>query len=43
MDELPVYEVRDGAYLISTDVALIDLDAVERFLRASYWAAERTR
>jgi GNAT superfamily N-acetyltransferase len=43
VDELPVYEVRDGAYLISTDVALIDLDAVERFLRASYWAAERTR
>lgn len=43
MDELPPYEVRKGPYLISTDAALIDLDAVERFLRASYWAAERTR
>lgn len=43
MDELSPYEVRKGPYLISTDAALIDLDAVERFLRASYWAAERTR
>ena len=38
-----MHAVTDGPYLVSTDVSLIDLDAVERFLRASYWAAERTR
>ena len=33
---------RDG-FEISSDPARLDLDAVERFLRASYWAANRTR
>ncbi|MGC1381422.1 MAG: GNAT family N-acetyltransferase [Candidatus Baltobacteraceae bacterium] len=33
---------RDG-FLISTEPARLDLDAVERLLRGSYWAAERSR
>jgi GNAT superfamily N-acetyltransferase len=37
------FEVRKGQYEISTDPARIDIDTVERFLRASYWAANRSR
>jgi GNAT superfamily N-acetyltransferase len=34
-------EWRRGDYVISTDPSLLDLDAVQGFLRRSYWAAER--
>ena len=37
------FESEQGPYQISTDPARIDVDAVERFLRASYWAANRSR
>jgi GNAT superfamily N-acetyltransferase len=37
------YEAHNGAYDISTDPARINIDAVERFLGASYWAANRSR
>ena len=33
---------RDG-FEISTDPARLDLDAVERLMRTSYWAGERSR
>jgi N-acetylglutamate synthase-like GNAT family acetyltransferase len=33
---------RDG-FLISTDPRRLDLDAIERLLRGSYWAAGRSR
>jgi GNAT superfamily N-acetyltransferase len=36
-------EVRRDSLLISTDPALIDLDAVCGFLSRSYWASARTR
>ena len=32
-----------GDYELSSDPARLDLDRVESFLRASYWAAERPR
>lgn len=32
-----------GEYEISDDPARLDLDAVERLLRGTYWAAERSR
>lgn len=32
------WEWRKGKYLISTDPRLIDVEAVHRFLAASYWA-----
>jgi GNAT superfamily N-acetyltransferase len=32
-----------GEYLISTDRARLDLDAIHGFLACSYWAAERSR
>jgi GNAT superfamily N-acetyltransferase len=37
------FETQNGPYQISTDPARIEIDAVERFLRASYWAANRSR
>ena len=37
------FVTENGPYQISTDPARIDIDAVERFLRASYWAANRSR
>ena len=37
------FEVQNGPYQISTDPARIDIEAVERFLRASYWAANQSR
>jgi len=37
------YTVQHGNYEISCDPARIDVDAVEQFLRASYWAPERSR
>jgi GNAT superfamily N-acetyltransferase len=40
-DEL-LETTRDG-FVVSTDPNRLDLDAVERFLRASYWAADRPR
>lgn len=48
MDEIarvqaPPFDRRRGELLISTDPALLDVDAVERFLRASYWAPDRPR
>ncbi|HLY01679.1 MAG TPA: GNAT family N-acetyltransferase [Candidatus Cybelea sp.] len=33
---------RDG-FFISTDPRRLDLDAIERLLRSSYWASERSR
>jgi GNAT superfamily N-acetyltransferase len=30
-------------FIISTDPARLDLDAIERLLRGSYWASERSR
>lgn len=36
-------ESPNGSFQISTDPARFDIDAVERFLRASYWAANRSR
>lgn len=38
----PSEVVRDG-FLISTDPARLDLDAIERLLRSAYWAATRSR
>src|ERR1700734_2866064 len=37
------FETQNGPYQISTDPARLDVDAVERFLRTSYWAANRSR
>jgi GNAT superfamily N-acetyltransferase len=36
-------EVEREGFLISTDPARLDLDAIERLLRSSYWAADRPR
>src|ERR1700759_4891005 len=38
-----IFETRRGDYEISTDPARLDLDRIEALMRASYWAAERTR
>jgi GNAT superfamily N-acetyltransferase len=32
------YELREGQYLVSTDPSLLDIDRVQAFLTASYWA-----
>lgn len=40
---MPIYERRKHPYLLTTDRARIALDAVESFLRQSYWAAQRPR
>ena len=32
------YELREGQYLVSTDLSLLDVDRVHAFLTASYWA-----
>lgn len=40
---MPTYERRKDSYLLTTDRSRISLDAVESFLRQSYWAAERPR
>jgi N-acetylglutamate synthase-like GNAT family acetyltransferase len=37
------FERRKNGALLTTDPSRIDVDAVERFLRASYWAAKRSR
>ena len=37
------YEVRHGDFLISTDPALVDVEAVHEFLSKSYWATGITR
>jgi len=42
-DLVQYYEAQNGPYRISTDLARIDVDAVERFLRTSYWAENRSR
>ncbi len=36
-------ELERRGFLISTDPARLDLDAIERLLRSSYWAADRSR
>jgi GNAT superfamily N-acetyltransferase len=36
-------EIERGGFLVSTDRNRLDLDAIERLLRSSYWAAERSR
>jgi GNAT superfamily N-acetyltransferase len=36
-------ELEREGFLISTDPARLDLDAIERLLRSSYWAADRPR
>ena len=41
--ETAEYRVTRDAYEISTERSRIDIDAVERFLRDSYWAANRSR
>ena len=38
-----MHEWRNGPILLTTDHTRIALDDVERFLRQSYWAAERSR
>ena len=40
---MPIYERRNDPYLVTTDRSRISLDAVESFLRQSYWAADRPR
>jgi GNAT superfamily N-acetyltransferase len=42
-DGVQHHQARHNGYEISTDPARLDVDAVERFLRASYWAAQRSR
>jgi GNAT superfamily N-acetyltransferase len=38
------YEIRKDGYLISTDKAKLNIDAIHQFLsQRSYWALERTR
>ncbi len=32
------YELREGQYLVSTDLSLLDIDRIHAFLTASYWA-----
>lgn len=39
----PLFERRRGEYLISTDPAKLDIDAVSDFLARSYWANSRSR
>jgi GNAT superfamily N-acetyltransferase len=34
-----VYELRQGAYAVSTDPARLDLDVIHAYLARSYWAA----
>jgi GNAT superfamily N-acetyltransferase len=41
--EQAAFQVRRDGFEISTDPARIDLDAVERLMRTSYWAGERSR
>jgi GNAT superfamily N-acetyltransferase len=41
-DTLP-FEIRRGDYVISTDPARLDLDAIYGYLSRSYWAAGRPR
>jgi GNAT superfamily N-acetyltransferase len=36
-------EVERDGFLVSTDPKRLDIDAIERLLRGSYWAAERPR
>lgn len=36
-------ELRRDGFTVSTDPARLDLDAIERLIRSSYWAAERPR
>jgi GNAT superfamily N-acetyltransferase len=36
-------ELEREGFLISTDPARLDLDAIERLLRSSYWAGDRPR
>jgi GNAT superfamily N-acetyltransferase len=38
-----VTEIERDGFLISTDPARLNLDAIERLLRSSYWAADRPR
>lgn len=40
---MPIYERRNDPFVLTTDRARISLDAVESFLRQSYWAAGRSR
>jgi GNAT superfamily N-acetyltransferase len=42
-DQFRFHQARKDGYEISTDPTRLDVDVVERFLRASYWAAERPR
>ncbi|NTU80489.1 MAG: GNAT family N-acetyltransferase [Chloroflexales bacterium] len=43
MTDTRVLEARQGAYLISTDPTLLDLDAVHGALNRTYWGAGRPR
>jgi GNAT superfamily N-acetyltransferase len=40
---VPAFTRTHGAYEISDDPARLDLDAVERLLRGTYWALNRSR
>ncbi len=40
---LAVYTSARGSYTISTDPNALDIDVVERFLKSSYWAPNRSR
>jgi GNAT superfamily N-acetyltransferase len=42
-DGVQHHQARNGGYEISTDPARVDVDTVERFLGASYWASRRSR
>lgn len=42
-DAVRPFARRRDSYLISTDPTLLDIDAIEGFLRASYWAPDRAR
>ncbi len=42
-DELQYHGAQNDGYEISTDPSRIDIDTVERFLGASYWASQRPR
>lgn len=38
-----IYEARRDSFLISTDKALLDMNAIARFLDDTYWAKSRPR
>jgi GNAT superfamily N-acetyltransferase len=42
-DRIQFHGARNAGYEISTDPSRLDIDMVERFLGASYWASQRSR